>query len=145
MGSFIILQPDNFCNYSVISISYFYVKILSQTHVVDCQEGGDSDQENYRFLRTYTRPQKHGRVSQIVLPKGSKGLVSLQKQSIPSSSGCMPSLRKIHFAGKYYSSLFIAIFMSLSPTTSPFALKTSKFIFLYCSSFLMFNLKTSVV
>ncbi|CAL9211151.1 unnamed protein product [Musa hybrid cultivar] len=64
-------------------------------------EGGDSDQENYRFLRTYNRPQKHGRVSQIVLPKGSKGLVSLQKQSIPSSSGCMPSLRKIHFADTF--------------------------------------------
>ncbi|URE19477.1 hypothetical protein MUK42_11349, partial [Musa troglodytarum] len=66
-------------------------------------EGGDTDQENYQFLRTSTRPQKHGRVSQIDLPKGSKGLVSLQKQSTPSSSGCMPLLRKIHFAGKYYN------------------------------------------
>ncbi|URE19480.1 hypothetical protein MUK42_11349 [Musa troglodytarum] len=64
-------------------------------------EGGDTDQENYQFLRTSTRPQKHGRVSQIDLPKGSKGLVSLQKQSTPSSSGCMPLLRKIHFADTF--------------------------------------------
>ncbi|RWW34676.1 hypothetical protein BHE74_00010624 [Ensete ventricosum] len=77
-------------------------------------EGGDSDQENYQFLRTSTRHQKHGRVSQLNPQKGSKGLVSLQNQSTPSSSGCMPLLRKIHFAGKYYSSLFIAIFMSLN-------------------------------
>ncbi|CAL9104843.1 unnamed protein product [Musa textilis] len=36
-------------------------------------EGGDTDQENYQFLRTSTRPQKHGRVSQIDLPKDTFG------------------------------------------------------------------------